>query len=104
MAGGVRDIALDDANMLKAAAAGFEQLKKASNSLKPLELARESLQNSIVDAKVQVVSGLKYFITIDLRTGNSVARHEIQMWSQPWTKTLKLVGHTLVRNEDEPSN
>ncbi len=91
--GGSKEIALDDEGMLVAARAGFAQLKAASNSIEPLRFSGASLEESIVSARVQVVSGLKYTITMDLATGDSVHRHELQVWSQPWTHTLKLTAH-----------
>lgn len=82
--------------MLVAARAGFAQLKAASNSIEPLRFSGASLEESIVSARVQVVSGLKYTITMDLATGDNVHRHELQVWSQPWTHTVKMTAHRVL--------
>uniref|UniRef100_A0A8D2JLF4 Cystatin E/M n=1 Tax=Varanus komodoensis TaxID=61221 RepID=A0A8D2JLF4_VARKO len=110
MPGGLVDRSVADPDVRKAAAFAVEAYNRASNSLFYYKVLR------ILDAKSQVVEGIKYYLTMELvntlyeKKGGSGLNQadlehcevppaneqkrqicEFQVWSRPWKDSMQLV-------------
>eukprot|EP00455_Lapot_gusevi_P016803 TRINITY_DN1876_c0_g3_i8.p1 TRINITY_DN1876_c0_g3~~TRINITY_DN1876_c0_g3_i8.p1 ORF type:complete len:120 (-),score=20.72 TRINITY_DN1876_c0_g3_i8:105-464(-) len=93
MPGSRRVVEIDD-NVAEIAKFAVQRLNEMSNSIKPLTLPRG--HESILKAEVQVVSGLKYYLTLELSTGSHISYHNVEVWTQPWLHHTELTNHEIV--------
>jgi hypothetical protein len=88
--GGFTKRDVDDPEVQKVAKFATSELNKKSNSLYPLVI------NKIIDAKSQVIRGIRWVITIELKHNENVHKQRVYVIQEPGSGSMKLEKHEVV--------
>jgi hypothetical protein len=89
LAGGYVPAPPADEDVVAAAAFAVAEIDKRANCVVPHRLER------IVTAQKQVVAGVNYALELELSCGPATELHEVVVFSQPWTNTMRLTSDTI---------